>query len=149
MQNGRELEALRNELVDELAGETDPGRRQELMAKLVEAGVSVASRVAVKPPGPPPRGCIRGSDGIIRSKPGVFEKRYRAEVLRRSQSEERYRSEAMALLRLGRTTRVHVPTRAPAGRRPAGRRPRVRRCAHSPPREPDDPDLANLAAESR
>lgn len=131
--------------------DAEGARLEELVATLTAAGVVLDLTVKDASPSEPyvPPGSVLGSDGIIRSKPGVFEARYRREVFRRGQSESRYRSEAAAMLRLRRPTRVHVPGRAITDRRPAGRPRRVRRRAHAPPRERDEPELADHEAERR
>jgi hypothetical protein len=101
-------------------------RQMEVLGDLMAVGVVVSTRVKVRPAGPPPRGCIRGSDGIIRStRPGGIGAQYRRHV---DHLERR-------------------PLRRPARRQTRAARRVVRgrgRSAHGPPREPDEPsDLAS------
>jgi hypothetical protein len=116
-----------NAKVDELARTTDPKRRAQLIAELIEAGVMKSPTPKVLEPDDwVPTGCVRGKDGIIRTAPGVFERRFAVAA-------------KAAGLHLWRVPRVHVPQRRLDERRPAGRRSRVRRRANAPPR-PDDPE---------
>lgn len=91
-----------------------------------------------------PKGCVLGDDGSIRTAPGVFEARYQREVMRRGQSDPRYRSEALALLRLerGRTRRrpvIHTPERREF--RPRQRRNGRAHARRGPPRRGDEDHL--------
>jgi hypothetical protein len=82
--------------------DAESGRLDEIVAMLTAAGVSVNLTIKDVTPMRPfvPKGCVLGDDRIIR--PGVFEERYRREVMHRGQSDARYRAEALAFFRLAR-----------------------------------------------
>jgi hypothetical protein len=123
------------ETVNALAVATGP-ERYRLIEKLRTLGVPVSRNPAVQPEGPTPSGCARGRDGIIRNP--RFSEQYRRVVIRRGQSDVRYRAEALALMRLARGRRpaiVHAPERREFAPKPRGSR---RHRAHEPGRPSDD-----------